>query len=460
MTKEKVEEMFPMAESGLVHTFEVGGDKMAAVFNVDTNSIFDHEESESVGVLEERGQKRIEYIKWGVDNRYPYELINLIKKDEVLGPNKLFNVQACYGNGIHYVDKDTKLPTTNQAVIDFIQQNNIPRFELERITDSKFFYFDIVVFILNKERTKIVSMRPKEAAHIRFAKADKSGKIPYVYSANWDKQGLSPADVEAIPLLDEWNPLGDLRAQLGLDYGADGEKFPRSKSYKFAILSKFPTAGNRYYPDPYSMGFLFSTWYKIKKLIPIGKLAKMKNLTSIRYVVEINTTYWTRLFQNLMITDRAKQKEAQEEKMREIETFVSGAENSGKMWVSTFFVDPISGKEVSDIKITVLDTKKEGGDWSEDAEEANNMACYADGVHPNLIGATPGKSKMNNSGSDKRELFTMKQYMEKAFHDIMLLPHQVLCAFNNWNDVVPTHPIITLTTLDKGKDAEIKTTEI
>lgn len=47
--------------------------------------------------------------------------------------------------------------------------------------------------------------------------------------------------------------------------------------------------------------------------------------------------------------------------------------------------------------------------------EASNALCFAHGVHPNLVGATPGKSQMNNSGSDKRELFTLKQALEKPW---------------------------------------------
>ena len=64
-----------------------------------------------------------------------------------------------------------------------------------------------------------------------------------------------------------------------------------------------------------------------------------------------------------------------------------------------------------------------------------------------------GKLEKNNFGSDKRELFTMKQAMETAFHDLLLPPLELVCEFNGWTGIVPTVPIIMLTTLDEHKDA-------
>lgn len=106
----------------------------------------------------------------------------------------------------------------------------------------------------------------------------------------------------------------------------------------------------------------------------------------------------------------------------------------------------------------MIDTTKEGGDWSEDIQEASNITCYGDNIHPNLVGATPGKSQSNNSGSDKRELFTLKQSLEIAFHDLMYTPHNVVIHYNGWGEkVYPDVPMILLTTLDQNTDAK-KTT--
>ena len=72
-----------------------------------------------------------------------------------------------------------------------------------------------------------------------------------------------------------------------------------------------------------------------------------------------------------------------------------------------------------------------------------------------MVGATPGKSAMNNSGSDKRELFTLKQAQEIPSRDVLIQTFQILLTYNGlskkiWVDC----PIVQLTTLDENKDAK------
>ena len=132
---------------------------------------------------------------------------------------------------------------------------------------------------------------------------------------------------------------------------------------------------------------------------------------------------------------------------------MTGIHNSGKVWITGYYVDAY-GHEQHMVKVTVVDSGKEGGDWAEDTQEASNMLCYGTNIHPNLVGATPGKSQSNNSGSDKRELFTLKQSLETAFRDMLLKVHELIVWFNGWQDkVTPSVPIVLLTTLDKKTDA-------
>ena len=174
----------------------------------------------------------------------------------------------------------------------------------------------------------------------------------------------------------------------------------------------------------------------------------------MKYQVEIHKDYWANLLFDEGITDSLKAKERIKKEKENIKKFVAGIENSGKLWITGYFSTP-DGKEVHMVKINKIDISKEGGDWAEDVQEAANITCYGDNIHPNLVGATPGKSQSNNSGSDKRELFTLKQSLEQAFHDMMSKVHNVVIYYNGWNKLVkPTVPLIMLTTLDQNNDAK------
>ena len=395
-----------------------------------------------------------QYIPFGPDDQMPYELIKHIGRDEILSQNKYFNVLTCYGAGLKYVDYQTKEPTTESDIKRFYNRNFIPSFWIEQITDLKYFYFSVAVVILSKDGERIVQLRHKEACHCRLEKADSDGKIKHLFYGDFRESMPTQTNIEVIPLLDFIDPLGDLMVRMGKEPGRDGLRRERSKERKFAIVTRFPTPGLQYYPVPYYTSIFRGHWYDIKRLIGVGKKAKLKNSASVKYLVEVHKDYWHNLCVAEGITDPKKKQERIKTEKENIINFVSGIENSGKVWISGYYVNP-DGREISMVKVHLIDRGKEGGDWADDINESSNMLCYADNIHPNLVGATPGKSQSNNSGSDKRELFTLKQSLEVAPHDLLCNTHNVVIEYNGWGDkVYPDVPLIMLSTLDKKNDAK------
>lgn len=398
---------------------------------------------------------KLSYVNWGNDNQLPYHIMKLIGRDEVMSTNKQFNALTCYGSGLHYVDKDTCEDTTVSEVDEFAFSNNLPKLFMEHCHDIKYFYFCVTVLHLNRAGDKIVALRHREACFTRFEKADDKGVINHIFVGNFD-ENINSDQIEVLPLLNDTDPFGDLMVRMGRKEGRDGQMKVRTNERTFAIVVRLPTPGNLYYPIPHYASVFRGSWYDIKQLIGVGKKQSLKNHSPLRYLVQINDKYWERLFKTRNIqSDPVKQKECIDEEKRKINEYLSGVENSGKSMYSGFYIDP-TGQVNEMIKIDVVKNKNEGGDWSEDIVEASNILCYADNIHPNLVGATPGKAQMNNSGSDKRELFTLKQAIEVGVHDLMKLPHNVVLRYNGWNDRVKVIiPMITLTTLDTNGDAQL-----
>ena len=415
----------------------------------DSSAIFD-EDGVNISPSPLPGPHNYQYIPWGANNDMPYEVIRKIREDEVMSQNKLFNVLTNYGRGLQLTDPATGEETEDSNILNWIMSNALSTYQLEQSTDMKHFYFAVSVIILSRDGKKIVCLRHREACYCRFEAADSKGRIRHIFYGNWRKGSLKEEDVEVLPLLDFYDPLGDLRRRMGLEKYQDGSKRPTPQTYKYAILTRFPTVGFQYYPIPYYAAIFRGDWYDIKRMIGAGKKALMRNQPVVKYHVEISRDYFDRIV--LRESDPEKRKARVLQEKEKIRDFITGAENSGKVWFSTFLQTP-DGKEVHDIRINRIETSKAGGEWSEDIEEASNITCYGDNIHPNLVGATPGKSQSNNSGSDKRELFTMKQALEKAWHDIMMTPLQVCIRYNGWN-VRPEVPMLMLTTLDQHTDAK------
>lgn len=385
------------------------------------------------------------YMPWGADNLMPYNIIDLIESDETLATCQMFNAEVCYGSGLVYDSAEASTQVKTE-VEDFLLDNDLAAYFLGICQDFKHFAFAVSVIILNADATKIVRLLRKEACYCRFAPADKAGRIPRLFFANW-RRLPSVADCEVIEMLDTASPWADLSDRL--------KRGDRCR--KFAIVSRVPTPDSTYYPIPYYAALFRGKWYNIKQLIGLAKESKLKNSAPIKYQIEISAKYWDSIFKAEGITDRRKQQERIVKEKQQILDFLTGAENSGKVWFSTFYVNP-NGDEMHDVVINKIDSSKEGGDWESDIQEAVNMMCFTLRVHSNLVGSVPGKAQTNNSGSDKRELYTIAQALQKPYHDLLFTVHRIIIRFNGWRGVRPDIPFIQLTTLDEHADARQVTT--
>lgn len=75
------------------------------------------------------------------------------------------------------------------------------------------------------------------------------------------------------------------------------------------------------------------------------------------------------------------------------------------------------------------------------------------GVHPSIIGASPGKGKSIN-GTEARELFIIEQAMMRRYQDLTLAPLYIAKKMNGWpSDIYFEIVNCQLTTLDKGTGA-------
>lgn len=427
--------------------------KVAAIFEQDSATMFDYETVKPQKIKSAyRG-----YIPWGDTNDLPTQMLAKIRASEVMSPNMLFNILSCYGAGFNMRTIDGT-EVSNADILTFFQRNNMTKFLLEQITDLKHFAFSVCLVMVSLDGKKIVRIKHKEAEHARFEQNNPdTGRIENIFFTNWED---SPKDetTQVYPVLDYDDPYWDLSVRMGIEADpVTGKKAKATTDRIFAVITRVPVPGFKYYPFPYYSAHFNSGWYDISAMIPLAKKAKMTNGMTIKYHVEFHKDYFDGLYTNEQISDPTKKLARKLKEFDNIKSFLSGIENAGKVWYSGYYIDP-NGKENSMVRITLLDKSKEGGDYIEDAEEASNMQCYAMGVHPSLIGATPGKNTSSLSGSDKRELFTMKQSLETAFRDLLLIPFSIIRSYNKWDPkIIFEIPHLMLTTLDQGKDAKLVT---
>lgn len=397
---------------------------------------------DTLPVVPVRINDKIKVMTWGADNQMPYNILEMIERDETLITCQQFNAEICYGGGLK-LDTEQCSDSVRDKVQEFVDNNDLAALFYGMCLDFKFFGFAVAVVTLTRDGKTIASIERKEAMYCRFGEADERGKLNVLLYANWRNGYPREEEIEFVSIIYGNNIVEALK-----------EIVPKTKRRRFAVVCRIPTADSTYYPIPYYGALFRGKWYEIKQLIGLAKWAKLKNSAPIKYIVEISNKYWERKRQEWGIADELAFIEKVKETKQMIIDFITGAENSGKAIFSEFFINPATGQTMPEIKISKIETDKEGGDWASDLQEAINMICFTMRVHSNLVGSVPGRAGgNNNSGSDKRELYTIAQALQKPYHDILFKPIRLIIKYNGWNGCRPSVSFTQLTTLDKHVDA-------
>lgn len=370
---------------------------------------------------------------WGQDNDLPTQIMEKIDSSEVVGSNVKFNIDCACGQGIKPLirkvvnGKTTYEDCTDEEVLNFFEDNDINGYFMEQLTDMVIFNNVFPEIVLSQDGKKIVSLRHDEAVFSRWgSKQDGEAEIARHFYGVWENGQPKDGKFNVTPVLSRFHTYQTLK-----DLMARG-----CKDRRFVLQVAMPTPGRTYYARPYWWSIFLSGWYDVAKMLPNFKKALLKNHLAVRYIVYVSEAYWDEQIRiaNLAVGDTEGERKVREQAAKQIQDFLLSNEKGGGLITSKRYVMGGNGKQSEDkyIEIQVIEPGVKGGEFIEDSEEASNIISYAMGVHPNLNGATPGKSKGSMGGSDKRELFMIKQAMMRPSRDRLLLPLSLIKRYNNW----------------------------
>lgn len=140
----------------------------------------------------------LQYMPWGGDNQLPFDILDLVEKDETLSTCQIFNAEVCYGQGLVY-NTDSANLKVKESIDDFFLDNSIQSYFLGVCQDFKHFGWCVTVIILSKDLSRVVEVHRKEACYCRFTPADENGQIKHILYANW-RNNVQKEDIETIDL--------------------------------------------------------------------------------------------------------------------------------------------------------------------------------------------------------------------------------------------------------------------
>ena len=361
------------------------------------------------------------------------------------------------------LEKDLKTwESTYKEWKEFQLGSNLDLWLYEQASDATYFWNWFPTLHLNigepgkTWNPKIKRLSYLEATCTRKGVMDRYGDINYcVYSRSFGSEddanptaSNNPEDYmrqTIIPALSQQNP--GLRLQEKV--ASQANNMIRNRTLDYVIPMCIPTPGRFYYSSP-SWHTIFRSGIFQYMLAMFYRRAKMmENATMFKYIIHIDKYYLEYECAKQGANSKEDQTRIFNELTSRIEQFLQDPKNTGKTLIA--IEDTVNDKKVKWVEIETIESPLKGSDVKEDIEEIANVMLFACGIHPQTVGAIPGKAKVA-SGTEARELNLLNQLSLFAVKKFLMTPLYVTKTFNGWDEHLYFDiPVHVLTTLDKNK---------
>lgn len=385
------------------------------------------------------------------------------KESTALKTSGLYKTPVDNSKEISKLNEDLKKwETTYKEWKDFQLNSNLDQWIYEQASDATYFWnwfpmLHLDVGLPDKEwNPKIRRISYLEATCTRKGVMDSFGEINYcVYSRTFgnedDSNPIASASPEdnirqtVIPALSPQRPSLQLREKV------DKQKNNkvRSRTLDYVLPMSVPTPGRFYYSSPSWHTIFRSGIFQYMIAMFYRRAKMMENANMFKYIIHLDQKYieYECSLRGVQTDDEKKQ--VFKDLTSRIETFLQDPKNTGKTLMTV--EETINGEKIKWVEIELIESPFKGSDVKEDIEEIANVMLFAAGIHPQTVGAIPGKAKVA-SGSEARELNLLNQLSLFPMKKLLMTPLYVAKYFNNWDDHLYFDiPVHVLTTLDKNK---------
>ena len=369
-----------------------------------------------------------QWAYWGDDDLLPTMMRQKMEASPIGGATVAKKITLLEGNGIVYFKTKelaggTEVPRAYvPEVEDWLEANRI---ETEwfpaQCADYCLPFNAFSEIVLSMDRSKATGLYHISAEHARLSKANAGNQVDWLLYSYHFPYGTAQADTNrvAIPLY-KWY---------------DAEKFmARLIGKKFAWHTRFPTPGMIYYARPFWLGlFKEGGWLDVSAQVPKIVAAMQKNQISLKYIINIPESYFQIQHPDWGNYAFEKRKDVIRAKVKDINDYLAGADNTGKSLVNLFKENEINGSQWGKIEIVAVDDKLKTGGWVPDSTAADAQIVQGFGIDPSQIGLTQEGGKMGaGSGSDKREAYNLMITLNTPDQRRILEPLNWISRYNGW----------------------------
>lgn len=361
---------------------------------------------------------------WGDSNDYPKVSRIKIENSSTAFPLIMKKVGMMFGKGlVYFKEKKTangieyEFPD-DEKINSFLFQNDCNYLMMERMMDYILLNNVFAEYIKNSTNSEIIIISHLEAEFSRFGGvSDEKNVSKLLYKGDWE-DSTSAEQIDFVLKRYKYD-----RAHL--------EKYKK----KFALHSCFPSPGRTLYARSPLHGILKTKgWLDYANSVPEIMSVINENAMNIKYHIQIPETYWTSINKDWEKLDQATREKYIDDKLTEMDNFLSGSANALKSFITHFAIDKLTGKKLVGWEITVLDDKQKKDAFITSLQEADTQISRSIGMDTSLSGIQPAGGKMGaGSGSDKRVGFQNTIAMSYADALIITEPLRIVQNYNGWD---------------------------
>jgi hypothetical protein len=387
----------------------------------------------------------VRWAYWGDNDLLPTMMRKKIEEVPIAGAVMDKKIRMMEGNGIMYFRNSDLAdgPKVGRAYIpeveDFLQENRISEeWFPAQCADYALPFNAFSEIVLSNDKRKATGLYHIGAEFARLSKANERNQIDaLVYSYHFPF-GTAQADTNrvAIPLY-KWY---------------DAQNFmERLAGRKFAWHTRFPSPGMIYYARPWWIGlFKKDGWLDVSSQVPRIVSAMQRNQIALKYQILMPESYFMVRHPDWTTYTATKRAEVINAKVKDINEYLSGVDNTGKSLINLFKENEITGQAYGKIEIIAVDDKAKTGVWVPDSYAADSQIVQGFGMDPSQIGLAPQSGKMGaGSGSDKRESYNLLVTLNTPDQRRILEPLNWISRYNKWGVTFMVDHIMHTTTNNK-----------
>ena len=351
-----------------------------------------------------------EVIKWGGDNMLPYVNRTILAENDIKQNLIETDVNIAAGQYLYLYSrkvengKEIITPVEDAELTDWLEEFRVHEQFTETIQDIKEMGNSWMEFVLNRARTKVVSMNSLDAVDCRLSK-NATGSTrrdsEKLLLADWKYGKLLEDEIQQVDLLDIRNP------KLG-------------EQVKCALHVKKITSGMPYYQLVEWFGT--KDWTEIANIIPKFHKQGLKNGYMLRYHVKIPMSYVEK--------QNKSPQEVKKDIITELDKVLSGAENAHKTF-NSFINDKIGlqGTAASEFKIEKIETDLKDESYLKLHENASMVHARGHNLDPALAGFET-QGRMSSGSEIKNKLNFHIAYKTPRIRRIAMAPFLLAKNFN------------------------------